>query len=64
MVEDYPALLRAMVEIVLHRFGELVIEAIAGTSNAEAGRRISQTLISASIVMKRQVGERRATAIG
>ena len=64
VVEDNPELLGAMVEVVLHRFGGLVIEAIAGTSNAEAGRRMSQTLISASIGMKRQVGERRATAIG
>ena len=64
VVEDNPELLGAMVEKVLHRFGGLVIEAIAGTSNAEAGRRMSQTLISASIGMKRQVGERWATAIG
>ena len=63
VVEDNTEFLGAMVEILLHRFEELIIEAIAGTSNAEAGRRMLQTLISASIGMKRQVGERWATAI-
>lgn len=33
VVEDNPELLGAMVEIVLHRFKELIIEAIAGTCN-------------------------------
>lgn len=60
VIEDNPELLGAMTETVPRRFEELILEAIAGTVDRDAARRMSQTLISASIGVKHQVDERPA----
>ncbi|HEY5224739.1 MAG TPA: TetR/AcrR family transcriptional regulator [Microbacteriaceae bacterium] len=59
VIDDNPELLGTIVQTMPQRFEELIIEAIEATANTEAARRMSQTLISTSIGVKHQVGERR-----
>jgi AcrR family transcriptional regulator len=58
VIDDNPNLLGELVETMPQRFEELIIEAIATTYSSDTARQISQTLISASIGVKHQVGER------
>jgi AcrR family transcriptional regulator len=58
VIDDNPNLLGDLTETMPQRFEELIIEAIATTYSSDTARQISQTLISASIGVKHQVGER------
>ncbi|MFD7709357.1 TetR/AcrR family transcriptional regulator [Streptomyces sp. NPDC059785] len=58
VIEDNPELLGDIAETAPRRFEELITEAIAVESGQEAAPLVAQTLISASIGLKRQAASR------